>query len=166
MHPVSYIVDIWLLITWLMNLLAREPFYYHGLTLIPAWIINHMPSEVLYEITYPFPNFNGTNDEVWEWISNFISHYMMDVIYFTYWDSSYSMLVKGAPGIFRPQHRGNNSIVSKLINTTPQNQMPMCAITKEHPWECTVHFCNELVSKNWAKTLSLSQTNFNPGKNK
>ena len=26
------------------------------------------------EITYPFPNFNGVAIEVWEWISNFISH--------------------------------------------------------------------------------------------
>ena len=26
---------------------------------IPAWISNHMPSKVWYEITYPFPNFNG-----------------------------------------------------------------------------------------------------------
>ena len=26
------------------------------------------------KITYPFPNFNGAAVEVWEWISNFISH--------------------------------------------------------------------------------------------
>ena len=25
-----------------------------------------------YQITYPFPNFNGCTVEVWEWISNFI----------------------------------------------------------------------------------------------
>ena len=31
-----------------------------------AWISNHMPSEVSDEITYPFPNFNGTTVEVWE----------------------------------------------------------------------------------------------------
>ena len=29
---------------------------------------------MLDEITYPFPNFNGTAIEVWEWISNIISH--------------------------------------------------------------------------------------------
>ena len=34
-----------------------------------------MPSKVLAEITYPFPNFN----EVWEWIIKFIPHFMMDV---------------------------------------------------------------------------------------
>ena len=39
-------------------------FYYHGLTLIPAWISNHMPSKVWGEITYPFLNFNGCTVEV------------------------------------------------------------------------------------------------------
>ena len=32
----------------------RGPFYWHGLTLIPAWINNNMPSKVWDEITYPF----------------------------------------------------------------------------------------------------------------
>ena len=36
------------------------PFYKHGLTLLPAWISNHMPSE----ITYPFLNCNGCTVEV------------------------------------------------------------------------------------------------------
>ena len=40
------------------------PFYKHGLTLIPAWISNHMSSKVWDEITYPFPNFNGCPVEV------------------------------------------------------------------------------------------------------
>ena len=35
------------------------PFYWDGLILMPARISNHMPSKVWYEITYPFPNFNG-----------------------------------------------------------------------------------------------------------
>ena len=30
---------------------------------------------MLDEITYPFPNFNGATVEVWEWISNFITHF-------------------------------------------------------------------------------------------
>ena len=34
------------------------------LTLIPAWISNHMPSEVLDEIMYPFLNFNDATIEV------------------------------------------------------------------------------------------------------
>ena len=40
------------------------PFYQHGFTLIPAWISNHMPSNMWDEITYPFLNFNGCTVEV------------------------------------------------------------------------------------------------------
>ena len=36
------------------------PFYWHGLTLIPAWMSNHLPSKMWDEIIYPFPNFNGS----------------------------------------------------------------------------------------------------------
>ena len=39
-------------------------FYQHGITLIPAWISNHMPSRVWHEITYPFLNFNCCTVEV------------------------------------------------------------------------------------------------------
>ena len=39
-----------------------------------------MSSKVLDKITYPFPNFNGPTVEVWEWISNFIPHFIIDVI--------------------------------------------------------------------------------------
>ena len=40
------------------------PFYKHGLTLIPAWISNHIHYKVWDEITYPFLNFNGCTVEV------------------------------------------------------------------------------------------------------
>ena len=43
---------------------TSSPFYLHGLTLIPAWISNHMPGKVWGEITYPFLNFNGCTVEV------------------------------------------------------------------------------------------------------
>ena len=33
------------------------------------------------EITYPFPNFNGATVEVWEWISNFIPHFLIYMIH-------------------------------------------------------------------------------------
>ena len=46
---------------------------------------NYMPSKVLDEITYPFPNFNGATVEVWESISNFTPHFIMDVIIYP-WD--------------------------------------------------------------------------------
>ena len=54
-----------------------------GATLIPAWISNHMRNEECGGITYPFPNFNGGTVEVWEWVSNFIPHFIMDVITFS-----------------------------------------------------------------------------------
>ena len=56
------------------------PFYKHGLTLIPAWISNHIHYKVWDEITYPFLNFNGATVEVWEWINNFIPYIIVDVI--------------------------------------------------------------------------------------
>ena len=48
-------------------------FYWHGWTLIPVWISNHLPSKVWDNITHPLPNFNSCTMDVWEWISNFIT---------------------------------------------------------------------------------------------
>ena len=56
-------------------------FYEHKLTLNSSWVSNHMPSKYVWdEITFPFPIFSGSTVEVWEWISNFISRFIMDVI--------------------------------------------------------------------------------------
>ena len=63
-----------------------DPFYKHGLTLIPAWISNHTSSKVWDEITYPILNFNGWTVEGYEWISNFIPHIITDVITYPCWD--------------------------------------------------------------------------------
>ena len=57
-----------------------------GLTLIWAWINNHIPSNMWDEITFPFPNCNGCTFEVWEWISNFIPHFIMGAIVYPCWD--------------------------------------------------------------------------------
>ena len=46
----------------------------------PSFANNQAPSKVRHEITCPFPNFNGATVEVWEWISNFIPPFTMDVI--------------------------------------------------------------------------------------
>ena len=43
-------------------------FYLQRLPLIRAWISNHMPIKVWYEITYPFPCFGDAAVEIWEWI--------------------------------------------------------------------------------------------------
>ena len=48
-----------------------------------------------YEITYPFPNFNGVTIEVWEWISNSISHFKMDVSAYICWDKLSHITIKG-----------------------------------------------------------------------
>ena len=69
------------------------PFYKHGLTSIPAWISNHIHHKVWDEITYPFPNFNGTTVEVWEWVSNFIPHFTGHVI--TYYTPHTTKLLGG-----------------------------------------------------------------------
>ena len=57
-----------------------RPFWLTWLTLIPAWINNHMQSKMSGEFTDPFPNFSFPTVEVWEWISNFIPHFIMNVI--------------------------------------------------------------------------------------
>ena len=41
-----------------------------------------MPIEPWDEVTYPFPNFSDAAIDDWEWISDFISHFIMNV--FTY----------------------------------------------------------------------------------
>ena len=56
------------------------------LTLIPAWISNHIHYKEWDEITYPFLNFNGVTVEVWEWISNSIPHFTGQVITYPCWD--------------------------------------------------------------------------------
>ena len=45
-------------------------------------ISNHMSSRIWDDlgITYLLSNFNGYTVNVWEWISNFILHFIMDVI--------------------------------------------------------------------------------------
>ena len=53
------------------------------LTLIPAWIYNHMPSNKKDEIVYPFQT---PGVEVSEWINNSILYFIMDVITYPYWD--------------------------------------------------------------------------------
>ena len=45
-----------------------------------AWISNHMPGNMWDKITYPFPNFNNATVEVWEWIRNCMSQFIMNVI--------------------------------------------------------------------------------------
>ena len=63
-----------------------NPFYWNGLTFIPAWTCNFMHSKVWDGIIYPFPNFNTEAVEVWERISDFTQHFIMEVITDPCWD--------------------------------------------------------------------------------
>ena len=74
-----------------VNWVTWTLFSWHELSLIPAWISNHMPCKVWDEITYRFPNFNGATVEVWERISNFIPHFTMGVIIYPCWHWSLEM---------------------------------------------------------------------------
>ena len=76
---------------------ALGPFYWHGLTLITAWISNHMLSNLWDEITFPFSNFNGATVDVLKWISNFSPHFIMVMIIYSSCDWSWYKLVKGTP---------------------------------------------------------------------
>ena len=56
------------------------------INLIPTWISNYMSNKEWDKITYQFPNFNGCTVEIWEGISNFILHFIMDIIIYPCWD--------------------------------------------------------------------------------
>ena len=45
-----------------------------------------IPGKMWGEITNPFQNFNGCTAEVYEWISNFILHFIIDVNTYPCWD--------------------------------------------------------------------------------
>ena len=81
-------------------------FCLHVLTVFAIWVNNQKPDKVWDEITYPFSNFNCCSVEVWEWISNFTSHFIMVVITSPCWDQRQSMSVKGTQ---RVPHRHLNN---------------------------------------------------------
>ena len=45
-----------------------------------------MLSNVMDDIIYSFPNFNGATVEVWEWINNFFPRFITDVFTYPLWD--------------------------------------------------------------------------------
>ena len=62
------------------NRIVWNQFYYNGLNTISPNISNHIPSKLWDEIIYPFPNFNSSDIEVWQLISNYIPPLIVDVI--------------------------------------------------------------------------------------
>ena len=69
----------------------RNPIYWYGWTLIPAWEYNYIANRI--------PSSNNRADEVWEWIGNLIWHFTGQVKSYSRWDQSLSMVEKEAPGI-------------------------------------------------------------------
>ena len=65
----------------------RTPFINMDWRLIPLWMNSYIYIyyKVWDKITYPFPNFNCAAVEVWEWMSNFISHFIGNVIAYPCW---------------------------------------------------------------------------------
>ena len=86
-----------------LNKLVFYPFpLYNDLgPLLLTWINfnprleNSIHYQMWDENTYSFPNFSGWTVEVWEWISNFIPHFIGHVITFRCWYQSSTILVKG-----------------------------------------------------------------------
>ena len=56
------------------------------LTLVPAWRSNQILGKGWYENIYPFQNIKDCTVEVWVRISNFIPHFIIDVITNPCWD--------------------------------------------------------------------------------
>ena len=65
-----------------------DPICQYGSILISAWIIEYIHYKAWVEITYPFTNFYGAVVEIWEWISNFILHFIWYVIIYPWPDRS------------------------------------------------------------------------------
>ena len=91
---------------------ARAPF--NELTSIPAWMNNHAHDGVLRAIIYPFPNFNGCAVEVWEWIINFMQHFIMAVTTYPSWGTDLSS------SFFSPENAATvGMLLSASVATLP-----------------------------------------------
>ena len=100
------------------------------LTSISACINNNTYYKVLAEITYPFPNLNGTTVDVWEWISNFIP----------------CLLGKWLPIHARikviPCKKGGSGLVNSLCHATTSQWSYYPAICEVH----RQHYCRGISS--------------------
>ena len=105
-----------------------------------------MLNEVWDEITYPFPNFNGCTVEVWEWINNFIPHFIMVTINFPCMlglKFNHAVLVKGFPDIYNFSHH-KWSLLSSIENW----ELSWCQLCRTggpascHNLWCGRHICD------------------------
>ena len=75
----------------------QGPICLYGITLIPAWVRNYIHYKIWYKIIYLFPNTNGRNIDIWEWITNSIPQLTQHVIT-CHPGIAKSLLVKEDPG--------------------------------------------------------------------
>ena len=54
-------------------------------TIYVTYYMAFLSSKMCEEIIYPLLNFSGYTVGIWEWISNFFSHFMMDAITYLCW---------------------------------------------------------------------------------
>ena len=154
-------------LTAIMSLWHRGAFCYHGLTSIPLWVSSYMHHKVRDEITYPFPNFNGTTIEVWEWIHNLISHFTGYMI--TYPCCTEKLVhVMGHLHQCRPTcgspawvlHAG--SAMDRFIGTvkTVYNDVPAATVGGDPQRSLTVHFFCRRNRECWL--VSIYRSNISP----
>ena len=110
---------------WLAQWDECLPFYWHSLTLIPAWISNCMTSKAWGEIINPFTNFNGATVEICEWISNFMPHFLIDVIICPWWPhqrETFSALLAICAGIHRwiPRRKASDAELWYFLWSAPE----------------------------------------------
>ena len=81
---------------------TRDPFHWHGIIEIRAWIINCIYNLIWYVITDPCPNFTADQlNRRLTWMGNYIPLFYMDMITYPYpnpdtdWANLGYLLVKG-----------------------------------------------------------------------
>ena len=100
---------------------------------IPAWISKYMISKVWDKTTCPFPKFNGTTIEVWEWIIKFTPHFTGHMI--TYpctaalvhlhrGDRKVTRVSVGAPKDVGKCHEPRDNTVNHVNNTCGMSLTP------------------------------------------
>ena len=104
----NYVVWYFLLYIYIQNG-RRERIWYHNTSAagtlflawinLNAWIKKHMLSEICQKVTNPFPNFDGYAVECWARMSDFILHFINDVITYPCGDLSLNRVSKLFPDI-------------------------------------------------------------------
>ena len=112
--------------------LSLGPFYLHGLIWVSAWISNYIHFKVWGEMTYPFPNFNGCTVEVWEWISNFMPHFIGHVITYPCWDL-YNHASAVAIGLDAQRHLGFRNAYTPYASVIVHHWFRLGIVTHQTP---------------------------------